>query len=169
MKKPIRRTNNTILIAVEGYTEEAFLRHLKQIYCGRDSFVSMTVKNAKGKGPDGIVAAIKSATRTGDYNLIGAVFDGDVPISVEVERWLKANRVATFVSTPSIEATLLAVKTCKPGRTTKECKDLLTATLSGEATDESFYGKHFPEAVIERGRMSASCLNDLIIFITRKS
>lgn len=169
MKKPIRRTNNTILMAVEGYTEEAFIRHLKSIYCGRDSFISLTIKNAKGKGPEGIVDAIKAAKRTGDYNLVGAVFDGDIQISAEVDKWLNANKVARFISTPSIEATLLSIHALKLGKTTKNCKDLLINALRGDPTEESFYVKHFPDHIVERGRMSASCLNDLIIFISRKA
>ncbi|MCX5511242.1 hypothetical protein [Pseudomonas sp. BJa3] len=169
MKKPIRRTNNTILIAVEGYTDEAFLRHLKSIYCGRESFVSLTIKNAKGKGPEGIVDAIKSAKRTGDYNLVGAVFDGDLPVSADVDKWLRSNKVSRFISTPSIEATLLSARFIKPGHTTKACKDLLSSTLNGDATEDSFYSKHFSEQTLERGRLTASCLNDLIIFISRKS
>ena len=168
MKKPIRRTNNTILMAVEGYTEEALIKHLKSIYCGRDSLVSVTIKNAKGKGPEGIVEAIKSAKRTGDYNLIGAVFDGDIQISKDVNAWLNSNKVSRFISTPSIEATLLSVRAIKPGRTTKDCKDLLLNAFAGDSTDESFYVKHFADCVIERGRMSSSCLNDLIIFMSRK-
>lgn len=156
-------------MAVEGYTEEAFIRHLKSIYCGRDSFISVTIKNAKGKGPEGIVDAIKAAKRTGDYNLVGAVFDGDIPISAEVDKWLNTNKVARFVSIPSIESTLLAVHAFKLGKTTKECKDLLISALKGDSTEESFYTKHFPNHVVERGRMSASCLNDLIIFISRKA
>lgn len=169
MKKPIRRTNNTILVAVEGYTDEAFLRHLKNLFCGRDSLVSLTIKNAKGKGPEGIVDAIKSAKRTGDYNLVGAVFDGDLSISRDVDNWLNAHKVYRFISTPSIEVTLLSARLIKPCRTTKECKDLLSRTLNGDSTEESFYAKHFSEQIIERGRMSASCLNDLIIFISRKA
>lgn len=169
MKKPIRRTNNTILLAVEGYTEEAFLRHLKNIFCGRDSLVSLTIKNAKGKGPEGIVDTIKSAKRTGDYNLVGAVFDGDLPISNDVDKLLKLHKVTRFISTPSIESTLLSARLIKPGRTTKECKDLISNFLKGDTTEESFYTKHFSEQIIERGRMNASCLNDLIIFISRKS
>lgn len=169
MKKPFRRTNNTILIAAEGYTDEAFLRHLKSIYCGRDSLVSLTIKNAKGKGPEGIVDAIKSAKRSGDYNLIGAVFDGDIAISAEVEKWLTAQKVARFISTPSIESTLLAARSIKAGRTTKDCKDLLAQAFTGDSTEEAFYAKHFPKDVLERSRLKISCLNDLIIFICRKA
>ena len=169
MKRPIRRTNNTILVAVEGYTDDAFVKHLKSLYCGRDSFVSLTTKNAKGKGPEGIVEAIKSARRTGDYRLVGAVFDGDIPVSPEVDRWLTANKVARFISTPSIESTLLAARSIKPGRNTKECKDILERLLPGDATEAAFYAKYFQAHILERGRMNASCLNDLIIFICRKS
>jgi hypothetical protein len=169
MKKPIRRTNNTILVAVEGYTDEAFLRHLKSIYCGRDSLISLTIKNAKGKGPEGIIDAIKAAQRTGQYNLVGALFDGDIPISLEVDRWLTKNKIYRFVSTPAIEATLLTARAIKPGRTTKDCKDMLINVLAGDPTEEAFYAKHFPQPIIERGRMTVACLNDLIIFICRKA
>lgn len=169
MKKPIRRTNNTILMAVEGYTEDALIRHLKGIYCGRDSLVSITVKNAKGKGPEGVVDAIMSAKKTGQFNYIGAVFDGDLPITPSIEQWFIRNRVEKFISDPAIEATLLAIRCLRIGRSTKECKELVARAFPGEPTEGAFYERHFPREVLDGGRLTTSRLNDLIIFMTKKS
>lgn len=166
MKRHPRRTNTTILLAVEGFTDEAFARHLKTIYIKREMMISVTVKNAKGKGPEGIQDAIKSAMRTADYSLVGAIFDGDIPISPKVGKWLTENHVQTFVSSPAIEATLLSIHGLKIGRTTDECKNLLATSLKGDSTEPAFYEKHFSRPVLESGRFTTSRLNDLIIFLT---
>lgn len=168
MKKPLRRTNNTILIAVEGYTEDAFVKHVKSIYCRRDALVTVTIKNARGHGPEGIVDAIKSAKRTAQYNLTAAVFDGDIPIPSQVQKWLKDEKIELFISTPAIEATLLSILKSKIPRTTKECKERLLGLKCGDPTERQFYEKHFDRATLDGSRATTSRLNDLIIFMTRK-
>jgi hypothetical protein len=100
--------------------------------------------------------------------MIGAVFDGDLPITPNIEQWLRTNRVETFISDPAIEATLLAIRNQRTGRSTKECKEILARSFGGDPTDASFYERHYPQAVLDGGRLSTSRLNDLIIFMTRK-
>lgn len=156
-------------MAVEGYTEEAFVKHIKNFYCTRDSLVSITVKNAKGKGPDGIVDTIKSAKRSGQYNLVGAVFDGDITPSATTSKWLSDNKVELFISDPAIEATLLSILKSRIGRNTKECKALLGALCPGDPTERLFYEKNFPKSLLDSSRASTARLNDLIIFMTRKA
>ncbi|MFV3314085.1 hypothetical protein [Pseudomonas sp. NY15374] len=168
MKKPLRRTNNTILLAVEGYTDEAFTRHLKLIYCTRDLPISVTIKNAKGKGPEGVADTIKSVMRTANFNHIGAIYDGDLCAAPNTKKFFIENKITEFISSPSIEATLLSVLGLKIGRNTDECKALIERHLSGESTEQNFYTKHFPRTVLERGRITTSRLNDLIIFMTRR-
>jgi len=168
MKRPLRRTNNTILIVVEGYTEDAFVKHLKSIYCSRDCFVTVTVKNARGHGPDGIVDTIKSAKRTAQYNLTAAVFDGDIAITDKISKWFRDEKIELFISTPAIEATLLSILKSRTGTSTKECKSMLERLISGDPTDRAYYEKNFGKSVLEGSRATTSRLNDLIIFMTRK-
>lgn len=130
--------------------------------------ISITIKNAKGKGPEGIVDAIKAAQRTGQFNLIGAVFDGDLPVTPVIGKWLTRNRVENFISEPAIEATLLSVHRLRIGRSTHECKELLSGEFAGDPTDATFYERHFPQSTLDAARLTTSRLNDLIIFMTRK-
>lgn len=168
MKRPLRRTNNTILIAVEGYTEDAFVKHIKSLYCKREDCVTVTVKNARGHGPEGIVDTIKSAKRTASYNLTAAVFDGDIPIASAIQKWFIDEGVELFISTPAIEATLLSILKQRVPLTTKGCKQLLEALRAGDPTDRQFYEKHYGKPLLDASRATTSRLNDLIIFMTRK-
>gem|GEM_PF-2578925 len=44
------KASRTLLIVGEGRHEEAFLNHLKQLYVPRGCGLSVTIKNARGKG-----------------------------------------------------------------------------------------------------------------------
>jgi hypothetical protein len=46
----IWKAQRTLLLVGEGYHEEAFLSHVKQIYAPRGCGLAVTIKNAHGKG-----------------------------------------------------------------------------------------------------------------------
>ena len=46
----IWKAQRTLLIVGEGRHEEAFLNHVKQLYAPRGCGLSVTIKNARGKG-----------------------------------------------------------------------------------------------------------------------
>ena len=59
--RQLRKTNRTVLIVVEGETEEAFVQHLKRLYYHRGMRLSISLKNAHGHGPQGVISKLKSA------------------------------------------------------------------------------------------------------------
>lgn len=167
MPSRIRRTNRTILATVEGYTEEAMLRHLKTLYCPRTLPISVTIKNARGHGPGGVIDAIQAACKTtSEYSCKIAVLDGDIPITPEHSRWFRENEVTLFVSEPCIEATLLRMHDVRAATNTINCKRSLSRLLAGDQTDLRFYERHFPREVVERARLGLPMINDLIIYLT---
>jgi hypothetical protein len=165
-KKQVRRTNKTILVAVEGYTDEAFVRHLKELYCSRNIPISITIKNARGHGPEGVMDCIQSALKTAQYDLVAAVLDGDLDICKKCQDYFYQVDARLFISTPAIEATLLQIQNKKPGRTTGLCKRQLGDLLSGDSTEVRFYERHFPKEMIDKAKPTITLINDFVIFIT---
>lgn len=92
VKRPLRKTNTTVLIVVEGETEEAFAAHLKRLYYQRGMPLSVSIKNARGYGPQGIIDKLKSVAQTADFDHRYAVLDSDIPLLPEQEKWLRLQK-----------------------------------------------------------------------------
>lgn len=172
MKKPVRRaqrkTNTTILLVVEGFTEEAFSKHLKACYIDREMHIALTVKNAKGHGPEGIVDAFQSIFKTTNhFDFKGAFYDNDVPCSPAVNRFFQRNDVTSFVSDPCVEALLISLQGGRPGLNTRSCKQALERLIDGDQTDRFYYERHFDRELLERKRQDVVLIHQLISFITR--
>lgn len=167
-KRPLRKANTTILLVVEGFTEEAFSKHLKACYIDRDMHIALTIKNAKGHGPEGIMDAFKSIFKTTDsFDYKGALYDSDVPCTAEVNRFLQRNEVYSFVSNPCVEALLLSLLGERPGINTRSCKQSLSRLLTGDPTDRYYYERHFEKDLLEQRRQHVALIHQLISFITR--
>lgn len=165
--KPRRQLRTTILLVVEGFTEEAFTKHLKLCYINREMHISLTIKNAKGHGPDGIVDTFKSTFKTTSYfDLKGAVLDSDLPITQENSRFFDENTIHTFISDPCIEATLLELSGRKSAPNTKACKTLLLRFLAGNQLESNFYEKHFTKEIIDSRRKNLALVDGLLSFMT---
>lgn len=51
-KRPSRKTNRTVLIVVEGETEQAFASHIKNLYYQRGMQLSVSIRYAPGDPTD---------------------------------------------------------------------------------------------------------------------
>ena len=65
-----RTAYHTVLVVGEGTTECAFLRHIKTLYNSRGCGVSVTIRNAHGKGPDHVVDYAIRQCRNAEYDRI---------------------------------------------------------------------------------------------------
>lgn len=161
-KRKLRKTNKTVLIVVEGETEEAFVNHLKRLYYQRDMPLSVSIKNAHGYGPQGIIDKLKSVAQTADFERRLAVLDSDIPLSPAQGKWLRQQKVEIVLSTPAIEATLLSILGKHAPAGTHTCKDELQKQAPGDATDARYYLRYFSLAVLELARNKVPALEALI-------
>ncbi|MBK9220467.1 MAG: hypothetical protein IPL70_19975 [Uliginosibacterium sp.] len=113
-KRPLRKTNRTVLLVVEGETEEAFVSHIKGLYYQRSMRLSVSIKNAHGHGPQGVIDKLKSVAQTADFDHRIAVLDADIPLTTAEDKWLRGAKVESVVSVPAIEATLLEILASTP-------------------------------------------------------
>lgn len=165
-KHPLRKTNRTVLIVVEGETEEAFTAHVKRLYYRRGMKLSVSIRNAHGHGPQGIIDKLKSVAQTADFDHRIAVLDADIPLKAEEDKWLRKQNVATIVSVPAIEATLLAILGRQALDTTGACKKELQKHAPGDPTEASYHEKFFPHEILEQARGKAPTLAALIAAVS---
>lgn len=161
-KRPLRQINRTRLIVVEGDTEEVFLHHLKNCYYQRGILLSVSIKNAHGHGPDGVIDKIRSVEKTASHDEIVAVLDDDIQRTAQHLKAFHKLRAECIVSSPAIESTLLNILGKKRPDTTARCKTALAACTDGESTDVRFYEKYFSLEVLNEARPRVSVLNRLI-------
>jgi len=165
-KRPLRKTNRTVLIVVEGYTDEAFTKHVKRLYYHRGMRLSVSIHNAFGHGPRGIIKKLKSVAQTADFNHRIAVFDADVPLTAEEASWLRKEKVDTIVSVPAIEAPLLAILGKPAPKSTEACKKELQKHAPGDPTEASYHEKYFPHDKLEQARGKFAVLDALIAAVS---
>lgn len=167
-KRKLRKTNKTVLIVVEGETEEAFVKHLKRLYYQRGMPLSVSIKNAHGYGPQGIIDKLKSVAQTADFERRLVVLDSDIPLSPAQGKWLRQQKIEIVLSTPAIEATLLTIHGKHAPAGTHACKGELEKQAPGDPTDERFYDKHFPLALLEPARSKVPALKALIAALSQE-
>lgn len=165
-KSPLRKTNRTVLIVVEGETEEAFVKHLKSLYYRRGMQLSVRITNAHGYGPQGVIDKLKSVAQTVDFDRRIAVLDADIPIKASEDKWLRGAKIETVVSAPAIEATLLAILGKPVPDITGVCKSELQKYAPGDQTDARYHEKYFPLETLEQARGKVPALDALIAAVS---
>lgn len=162
-----RVTNTTILLVVEGYTEEAFVKHLKQLYMPRGGGVSLTVKNARGQGPLGVADALCSACRIASFDYHAALLDSDIELCPKSTRLFTERDTELFISVPAIEATLLGLQgeRIRERITTAECKQVLGKLLPGDSCDGRYYERNFDKALIDARRADVGLVDSLLNYM----
>jgi hypothetical protein len=100
-----RKPRTVILIIGEGQTEEAYFRAIKQEF--HSASLSLEIEPAKTKSdPVNLVRKADLRKKTGDYDYIFCVFDGDKPEEAHKARQQLAkggNTIRGFVSVPCFE------------------------------------------------------------------
>lgn len=163
-----KKTNKTVLFAVEGDTELAFLTHVKECYITRECNLSVRIRNARGHGPLGIVDALVSGSRGKDYDFLAAMLDSDIPLCNKSKNYFAKNKVKLFQSIPAIEATILSLgnNRLKENILTSECKRLLERLIPGDSMDIRFYERHFDKVYLDANRNRVLLVDELIKYLT---
>jgi hypothetical protein len=145
-KQKPRSARATAQIVVEGFTEEAFCKHLKSIYA-RDCGVRVEVHNARGGSPQDVIQA--ALNRPG-FDRTFVFFDTDIALP---PTWAaKSRRAGHILITPSpcIEAFLLTLLGRPCPSDTAACKRAFDAMLPPpDKYDYRAYDRHFPKELLD--------------------
>ena len=143
-----RTTRATAQIVCEGFTEEAFCKHLKSLYA-RDCGVRVAIHNARGGSPQDI---IQTALRHKGYDRTLVFFDADKPLP---ETWRKkslAARHELIIAQPCVEGLLLAILGHPVPNTTAACKKAFESILPRNSRyDSRAYAIPFPKPLLDAG------------------
>ena len=74
-----RHAKRTVLIVGEGYSEVAFLEHLKSLNVERGRGISVKIGNTRGKGPDHVLDNAIRQSNNGAYDAIAVLMDTESP------------------------------------------------------------------------------------------
>ncbi|MEA1052862.1 RloB domain-containing protein [Lamprobacter modestohalophilus] len=159
----VRHAKTTVLAVGEGDSEEAFLRYLKGLYAPRQSGVAVTVRNARGKGPQHVIdyAIGQAGARAGGYDLAAALIDTDLDCPPTYRRKAKRHQLQLVWSEPCFEGLLLAILDQHVPSQSSDCKKRFDHQYGINRYDPEAYAALFPRERLEERRHDLPCLNAL--------
>lgn len=150
---PTTRHQRTTLLAVgEGDSEEAFLKYLRSLYCADHAGVSVTVRNAHGKGPGNVVNSALGHLRNRAFDRALALLDTDLEWTPKDRDAARKAGLRLIGSTPCLEGFLLQILELPVPANSAQCKRAIAQALRADLTEISSYAPHFPKALLERAR-----------------
>lgn len=165
MPQPRRHANRTLLIVGEGDTEIAFLSHLKALYVLRYCGLTVTVRNAHGKGPANVVKAVMRYSRDRDFTQKAALLDTDLPWPDETRALAARKRIILLGCTPCIEGMLLSVLGRPVPDVPADCKRAFFAAVGRDGLRQDDYVGTFNRGVLEGAKGRISTLRQLLALL----
>jgi hypothetical protein len=135
---------------------------MKSLYISRGCGVGVTIRNARGKGPDHVVDYAIRQCRNAAYDRIVVLLDTDLEMSAVVRRRARTRKVQIIGSTPCIEGLLLAILGEHVPETSEECKQRYGGVLPARLMLLEDYSEHFPKNLLDGRRAEVSELDELL-------
>lgn len=146
----------------EGDCEEAFLRHLRNIYCSDNEGVSVTIRNAQGGSPISIVTQVIRFTRLNNYDKKIVLLDTDLAWPAELKKTAKDHGILMLGSKPCLEGLLLSMLKMPASTSSKDCKRTLQSHTNADMTEWRHYESCFSREVVEKARVFLVELDKLL-------
>lgn len=160
-----RIQKKTMLIVGEGADEKAYLDYLKGELIGRGAGLSITTKNAKGKGAKGVIDwTIRQASHA-QYDTVAALFDTDKDWSTAVEKRAKAHNIVLLKSDPCFEVMMLRLIGEKPNYNpdnSSPLKSQFSRYVKGDSTVKENYSHYFGVRTILGKRHVEPTIDELL-------
>lgn len=161
-----QQIRKTLLVVGEGDSEVAFLKHLRELYCCQGKGVTVTIRNAHGKGPDHVVDHAIRQARIYSYDSCVAFLDTDLVWTDRLKKKARQTKIDMVGSSPCFEGLLLSVLGMRVPLKSVECKQQIDRALGIDLTDRKAYPSHFPRAALEGARKRIAELDRLLVFFT---
>lgn len=160
-RKP-KKITPTILMVVEGYADEAFIKYLKGHYHQRKSDFRLEIKNARGKGALNVVQYASRLNKQFSYSPIYVLFDTDKDWSVEAKRIVKDNNFIPLTCEPCLEAELLRILDEKVAESTDNIKKQFSEKIGCDAHKIESFEKVFPIKTIELSASKNNWIKNIV-------
>jgi hypothetical protein len=165
MAKLIRKAQRTLLIVGEGHDDAAFLVHVKSLFITRGCGLSVTIKNAQGKGAKHVVEYTIGQKSNAAYDHVATLLDTDTDWTDTVRAHAENNDIVVPRSEPCLEAVLLRVLGKKDQGNSNKLKRQLRAALAGDASEKESYATCFTKSVLEKTKEPS--IKELINLLTK--
>lgn len=154
----------TLLVVGEGDSEEAFLKHLRDLYCSGGSGVTVTVRNAHGKGPENVIDHTARQARMYSYDTRVALLDTDIPWTDKLKKEARKAKIEMVGSTPCFEGLLLSILGKRLPTLSSDCKKAIAQQLRIDLTERQSYAEYFSKVVLDVARETITELDQLLRF-----
>lgn len=158
----IWKAQRTLLIVGEGRDEEAFLNYLKQLYVTRGCGLSVTIKNARGKGALHVIKWTAGQIANAEYDTAAAMLDTDTDWDAKTEKLAKARKIQVLKSEPCFEAMMLRLIGKPAIGEAHALKRQFAPFVNNDATLRDHYALHFGFACLQEGRGKEATIDALL-------
>jgi hypothetical protein len=158
----IWKAQRTLLIVGEGFDEVAFLNHTKKLYVSRGCGLSVTIKNARGKGARHVIEWTGRQIANADYDVVATLLDTDTDWSPTVASQAKRKRIQVLKSEPCFEAMMLRLLGEAPMNDAKELKKQFAPFVNNDALNPENYMTHFNREYLQAGRTFEPTIDTLL-------
>ncbi|MGN6581381.1 MAG: hypothetical protein ACTHJ1_15545 [Bordetella sp.] len=160
--KIIRVVRETVLVVGQGYAEEAFLKHLRELYTSRVEGRNLTVRNARGNGAESVVSDTVRIARQLPHSHVALLFSADADIGARAVEDAHKKKILPVYCDPCVEAILLRMHGDTGVRSSADHKRVFEERFSLPATVASVYPGHFPRELLDAVRAGCAQLEALL-------
>ncbi|VTU25802.1 hypothetical protein H6CHR_02468 [Variovorax sp. PBL-H6] len=160
---------DTVLAVGEGLSEVHLLHHLGALYVPRSCGITVTVRDAGGKGAAQVIDYAASITRRTEYTRTLVLLDTDTDWTLAARAQAKTCAIAVIPCTPCLEAVLLQIAGRGGERSTEQHKRLFRRVFAMTASDErmrGWYAKHWELDALMRAQHDVPVLRQLVAELT---
>jgi len=158
----IWKAQRTLLIVGEGYAEEAFLNHVKRLYAPRGCGLSVTIKNARGKGARHVVDWTRRQIANVDFDSVASMLDTDQDWSEPVAKQARSAKILVLKSEPCFEALMLRLLGQSDAGDAKVLKKRFAPYVNCEPLRAENYATHFGKVLLESRRNQEPAIDALL-------
>lgn len=166
--KPHRQAKTTVLIVGEGDTEKAFLDHLRTHYVTRGCGVSVTTRNAHGKGPENVVDVAIRHAKGADYSIVAVLMDTDLPWTPALRKLAQTKKICLIGASPCCDGLLLRILGEPVPEASAHCKTKLVERLGQKPVALDAYRLEFSKALLDDRRQAVGSLEKLLTLLAGK-
>ena len=160
--KPHISQRKTLLAVGEGKADAAFLKYLRSIYCSGGCGVSVTVRDATGKGPSNVIGTAIGALRISSYDTKLCLLDTDLVWTKQNKSDANRKKIELIGSTPCLEGLLLQILGRAVPASSLDCKQQLKIITGKDMFESEDYEVNFGHAVLQNQRAHISELDKLL-------
>jgi hypothetical protein len=152
----------TMLIVGEGRDEEAFLNHLKRLYVPRGCGLTVTIKNARGKGALHVIDWTARQIANANYDAVAALLDTDTDWNSKTDRLARAKKIQVLKSEPCFEAMMLRLIGKPAVGDAHALKKQFAVWVNNDATQSRHYEEHFGHDPLQAGKCNERTIEELL-------